>query len=107
VNEKLDNEIMVEEAKKAERDRAKGIGPAAEENEKAAADGQHGESDQAGADEVTPSVIIKNEDGDQVPDQSGEGNGEKDKRPGSSSGHKRSASVLSAGSDKSSKRQKK
>ncbi|RKU49662.1 swr complex subunit [Coniochaeta pulveracea] len=107
VNEKLDNEIMVEEVKKAERDRAKGIVPAEEEQEKAADDGQNGETGEAGAEGDPPSVVIKNEEGDQVPEQTGEVNGEKEKRPSSSGGHKRSASVLSAGSDKSNKRQKK
>jgi DNA methyltransferase 1-associated protein 1 len=104
VSEKLDNEIMVEEAKKAERDRARGIVPAGgEEKDKAAADGQDAEA--AGTEGAAPSVVIKNEDGEQVvPEQSGEANGETDNGGG---GNKRSASVLSAASDKSNKRQKK
>lgn len=93
VSEKLDNEIQLEEAKKLERDRAKGIVPA---DDKTVPDSQEGEA--------APSVVIKNEDGEQVPDQ---GDSNKEKRPGSSGAHKRSASVLSAASDKSSKRQKK
>lgn len=109
VGDKADAEIKVEEAKKAERERARGVVPDGEE--KAVPDSQEsggavedgtGEEAAAGQGgsgllEVPNAVVIKDEDGAR----------EKSARPGSSGVHKRSASVLSAVSDKSAKRQKK
>jgi DNA methyltransferase 1-associated protein 1 len=125
VSDKIEAEIKLEEAKKAERDRARGIVPEAEKKkgeegeqgadgaERAVPDSQDssgdaaeggedgaaaasGEGQQAGRSQTT-TVAIKDEDG----------GGQEKSRPGSSGAHKRSASVLSAASDKSSKRQKK
>ncbi|KAJ9150030.1 SWR1-complex protein 4 [Coniochaeta hoffmannii] len=120
VSDKIEAEIKLEEAKKAERDRARGVlleaekkgegeggeravpdsqesGGAAEDGGDAAAAGAGGgEGEQAGHSETT-TVAIKDEDG----------GGQEKARPGSSGAHKRSASVLSAASDKSAKRQKK
>lgn len=94
LSEKLDHEIALEEAKKLERDRAKGIAPPQGEGDNKGAEGgaEKGEA-------PPPFVVIKNEDGEQVAAD----DGEKEK----TNGHKRSASVLSAASDKSNKRQKK
>ncbi|KAK1762371.1 hypothetical protein QBC33DRAFT_563825 [Phialemonium atrogriseum] len=170
VGDKLDAEIKLEEAKKAERDKANGVvggsagaagtggegasgekgeasggedrtaanserasspagadtavkavAAAEKQGEKAAdtttaaapqvaddaaskptADGQDGSSGRA-------AVQVKEEDGEAVQekDKDKDKNKEKNLRPGSSGAHKRSASVLSTTSDKSTKRQKK
>ncbi|KAB5515251.1 hypothetical protein GE09DRAFT_1160679 [Coniochaeta sp. 2T2.1] len=112
VSDKVEAEIKLEEAKKAERDRARGIVPEAEkkaegqgeerivpnsqESGGGAAEGGGGEEGQATERSETTTVAIKDEDG-----------GQETARPGSSGAHKRSASVLSTTSDKSAKRQKK
>lgn len=123
VSDKVEAEIKLEEAKKAERDRARGgAAPEAEKKAEAKGNGEGeaaaaavpdsqesadsadggaggaggGDGEQAGRTETT-TVAIKDEDG----------GGQEKARPGSSGAHKRSASVLSAASDKSSKRQKK
>jgi DNA methyltransferase 1-associated protein 1 len=115
VSDKIEAEIKLEEAKKAERDRARGVLPEAEEKgdgeERAVPDSQESagaaeggggdggvarEGEQAERSETT-TVAIKDEDG----------GGQEKARPESSGAHKRSASVLSAVSDKSAKRQKK
>lgn len=132
LSDKVDAEIKLEEAKKAERDKARGIisetekqgvragGDMAPPERMAEVQGKksvvpdsqassqeggsgndvNGEGQLGGA-EATPIVVIKDEDGDVARDK------EKTARPGSSSTHKRSASVLSTTSDKSTKRQKK
>ncbi|KAM7199392.1 hypothetical protein V8F20_005787 [Naviculisporaceae sp. PSN 640] len=148
VSDRLDADIKVEEAKKAERDKAKAAkqksadqtaptpsvekdgaekAPAPKDGETAAA-----EEEKAKAEDTEASTASSKGDGaaDAGPppegeaaattngaadDKGGEAGGDKDKenertpRPGSSGGgrHKRSASVLSTTSDKSSKRQKK
>ncbi|KAK0701483.1 hypothetical protein B0T21DRAFT_378737 [Apiosordaria backusii] len=124
ISDRLDGEIKIEEAKKAERDRAKGIVPEKEKEkevngEKGKAGEEGGEKAKASAEEVDKSVTAapegnkdgadgeKAEIGGEQPKEDGE-----KKRPGSSgsltaAGHKRSASVLSAASDKSAKRHKK
>lgn len=107
VSDKVDAEIKLEEAKKAERDRARGIvsgDKKADGEERAVPDSQEsGAAAGGGAEEggqaertETTTVSIKNEDG-----------GQEKARPGSSGAHKRSASVMSATSDKSAKRLKK
>lgn len=109
VSDKVEAEIKLEEAKKAERDRARGIVPEdkkgdREGEETAVPDSQEsggaveGGGEEGGQDErpVTTTVAIKDEDG-----------GQDTARLGNSAAHKRSASVLSAASDKSAKRQKK
>ncbi|KAK0667243.1 hypothetical protein QBC41DRAFT_366320 [Cercophora samala] len=107
ISDRLDGEIKIEEAKKAERDRAKGIVPEKEgEKEK----GGGGGGDGGGGEGEKEGKKKEGEKGQEGGEQAKE-EGEK-KRPGSSgsltaAGHKRSASVLSAASDKSSKRQKK
>ncbi|KAH8902765.1 hypothetical protein BR93DRAFT_931974 [Coniochaeta sp. PMI_546] len=109
VSDKVEAEIKLEEAKKAERDRARGIVP---EDKKGDREGEEtavpnsqesggaveGGGEEGGQDErpVTTTVAIKDEDG-----------GQDTARLGNSAAHKRSASVLSAASDKSAKRQKK
>ncbi|CAP61679.1 uncharacterized protein PODANS_4_2520 [Podospora anserina S mat+] len=107
MSDRLDGEIKIEEAKKAERDRAKGIAAEKEGGKEKGEGGGGGGGDGAAA---------AAGEGEKAGEKTGEGgqtkeDGEK-KRPGSSgsltaAGHKRSASVLSAASDKSSKRQKK
>ncbi|KAK4229324.1 hypothetical protein QBC38DRAFT_359722 [Podospora fimiseda] len=93
VNDRLDGEIKIEEAKKAERDKVRGV-------------------------VVSPATPATNGTGDKEEggaETNGEGGKDQQKtdqdkkRPGSSGGssHKRSASVLSSVSDKSAKRQKK
>ncbi|KAK4100007.1 hypothetical protein N658DRAFT_428628 [Parathielavia hyrcaniae] len=99
LSDKLEGEIKLEEAKRAERERARGV--------LGSHDGGDDNENGAGADA----------DAEGGPDQADgikeEPEAEKDKtdgtRPGSSGGgaHKRSASVLSSTSDKSAKRQKK
>jgi DNA methyltransferase 1-associated protein 1 len=107
VSDKIDAEIKLEEAKKAERDRARGIEPGenkGEGEERAVPDSQEsggageGDGEEGGQAErsETTTVAIKNENG-----------GQEKSRPGSSGAHKRSASVLSVTSDKSAKRQRK
>lgn len=120
VSDKIEAEIKLEEAKKAERDRARGVVPEAEkkgegegkreggegtvpDSQESAGSTEGGAGGAAGEDgepaerPETTAVAIKNEDG----------GGQEKARAGSSGPHKRSASVLSAASDKSAKRQKK
>ncbi|KYK60350.1 SWR1-complex protein 4 [Drechmeria coniospora] len=139
VSDKLDGEIKLEQAKKAEREKA--MGPPESKKGPTAVPEKTGKSTEAGeatADaEKEAAVPTQQEaaqakaggDGDQQPDEPVEGGGrnepsegtaetevpkeaEEDKAGGGRSGggstnHKRSASVLSAVSDKSAKRQKK
>lgn len=114
LSDKLEGEIKLEEAKKVERERAKGVlggdeaGKAGEGEEgrkgKEATEEAAGEGGQAAAAEAKADGI-KEEPGAEkekttAPDATAA-------RPGSSGAHKRSASVLSTTSDKSAKRQKK
>lgn len=152
VSDKLDADIKVEQAKKAEREKALGIvaepekdkGQDGKTEEAAASSGEQGDAAEDAADETkddapnaskedgaedeeNPEEIEDKEEEDNADDEGDEtiipevvqdaaekqaeaGRPQRDKsaRPGSSSGpHKRSASVLSAVSDKSAKRQKK
>lgn len=143
VSDKLDAEIKIEEAKKAEREKAATGGDAAEGQvaqgakaegeEKAesttgdAAEPAAAEDDESNADEAAPTIeepetgaakdddaaeeATNAEDAAEAEDKAEEMPTEKEKasRLGSTgpSSHKRSASVLSTMSDKSSKRQKK
>ena len=111
VSDKLDSEIKIEEQRKAERERLKAIASGQTDG---TADGDKDESNKDNKKKATvtdEAVPTKEGDGDTGHDtrtRSGS-------RPGSSnsnavaasSAHKRSASVLSVASDKSSKRQKK
>ncbi|KAJ6787462.1 hypothetical protein PWT90_10234 [Aphanocladium album] len=136
VSDKLDAEIKIEEAKKAEREKAL-AGPDAAEGDAAAAGGDSGEKTEGKpdtaeanasadkADQAAPTIeepetdaaaeadteAAKAEDAAEAEDKAEELPAEKEKssRLGSTgpSSHKRSASVLSTMSDKSSKRQKK
>ncbi|KAH7026301.1 uncharacterized protein B0I36DRAFT_330337 [Microdochium trichocladiopsis] len=135
VNDKVDGELKIELAKKAERDKANGITttedpaaastedkkdaePAASTDDAAKPDGANkanateGDNDQDEqsplADKASTSVTGKpdaGQNGDGVKEEAAE---EKAARPSSSGGgHKRSASEMSTVSDKSAKRQKK
>lgn len=136
VSDKLEAEIKIEEAKKAEREKA-AAGPEAEgEGDAAAAEGEtqakaddepaaDGDAAAAKPDEAAPTIeepetgaaegdaaeAAKAEEAAEAADKAEEMVTDKEKgsRLGSTgpSSHKRSASVLSAVSDKSSKRQKK
>ncbi|KAM7221301.1 hypothetical protein V8F06_003269 [Rhypophila decipiens] len=152
VSDRLDADIKVEEAKKAERDKKnkpagettekekdgteaekgkdkaaemgtkdgesskdkEGEAAAGEEKAKAGGDANQG-GDGAADDRAAPPAAADGAAGSPSKPKGGEADGDKDKekekektpRPGSSGGHKRSASVLSTISDKSSKRQKK
>lgn len=136
VSDRLDGEIKVEEAKKAERDKARGVVPPSN-GEKENGDGEkdkENEKDRAERRKVKEEEVgetrgptggggegggegegAENADGENAKsgtDEAGgkqQEDGEGDKRPGSSGGasRKRSASVLSSVSDKSAKRQKK
>ncbi|KAK4152120.1 hypothetical protein C8A00DRAFT_16548 [Chaetomidium leptoderma] len=97
LSDKSEGEIKLEEAKRTERDRARGVLGQDGDGD----GGEGGEREKGGDDkaEANSADAIKEEPGT-----------EKDKtgpRPGSSGAHKRSASVLSSASDKSAKRQKK
>ncbi|KAK4191104.1 hypothetical protein QBC35DRAFT_488185 [Podospora australis] len=130
ISDRLDGEIKVEEAKKAERDKARGIVNGDKEKAEKKGEqqnGEGGEKDKAAApqngDAPAAASVEKNTAGETAqdapavaaPDQAKETEvkaeeGEEEKRPGSSGGTgalKRSASVLSTASDKSAKRQKK
>ncbi|KXJ91179.1 hypothetical protein Micbo1qcDRAFT_163957 [Microdochium bolleyi] len=125
VNDKVDGELKIEQAKKAERDKANGIVPT-ESSTDAPGQGKE-DADAAPTDEAAKAggagsnVNGNQDDANQEDKETGdEGTGvgkdgadvkqeagdDKAARP-SSSGHKRSASELSTGSDKSVKRQKK
>ncbi|KAI1336768.1 SWR1-complex protein 4 [Xylariaceae sp. FL0016] len=140
MNDKLDAEIKVELAKKAEREKAtapaqpapqpnaENTAPAQPQNDEKSGDGAatvNGETPAAAAcnqtDGTQPATNgttkgeSKGEDQDATKMDLGEtsagikqeASDDKAPRPGSSGGHKRSASVLSTVSDKSAKRQKK
>ncbi|KAL2127322.1 hypothetical protein VTI74DRAFT_10928 [Chaetomium olivicolor] len=127
VSDKLEAEIKLEEAKKAEREKARGLVPDEKEGEgKEKEETKEGEMDKGKDKEKEGKEGADGENagdgqpeaGDAKAGEVGGGNGvkqeeggaEKEKRPGSSGGggaHKRSASVLSSTSDKSVKRQKK
>lgn len=128
VSDKLDGEIKIELAKKAEREKANA--PPGSENSKAQEDSSM-ENTEKGAATTAPEAEAASkpdstdqddiEEGDaakntraagaqqeEEEDEEEIGVGDKATRPGSSgASHKRSASVLSTASDKSSKRQKK
>ncbi|KAK4159331.1 putative SWR1-complex protein 4 [Cladorrhinum sp. PSN259] len=103
VSDRLDAEIKVEEAKKAERDKARGI--VKEEEGTGVTPKPVGDGEGAEKASMDKADSIATED-DKNKDEAADGG---DTRPGSSGGasHKRSASVLSSVSDKSAKRQKK
>ncbi|KAG7286326.1 carnitine transporter [Staphylotrichum longicolle] len=115
LSDKLEGEIKLEEAKKVERERAKGVlggdeaGKAGEGEEgkkgKEATEEATGEGGQAAAAEAKADGI-KEEPGAEK-DKTAAPDAAAAARPGSSGAHKRSASVLSTTSDKSAKRQKK
>ncbi|KAJ3484268.1 hypothetical protein NLG97_g7100 [Lecanicillium saksenae] len=137
VSDKLDAEIKIEEAKKAEREKALAGPDAAAEGDATAGGGESGEKTEAKADaaetdtsadkadQAAPTIeepetgaaadadteAAKAADAAEAEDKAEELPAEKEKssRLGSTgpSSHKRSASVLSTMSDKSSKRQKK
>jgi DNA methyltransferase 1-associated protein 1 len=121
LSDKLEGEIKLEEAKKAEREKARGVVGGAGEGEGAAAAGEgEGEKDKErgegangeAGEEAEGGGHEEGGDGDKANGVKEEPGAEKEKaagaRPGSSGGaHKRSASVLSSTSDKSAKRQKK
>ncbi|KAK0615006.1 hypothetical protein B0T17DRAFT_497928 [Bombardia bombarda] len=98
VCDKLDGEIKIEEAKKAERDKARGISGGDVKDKE-----QSGGKTKPGA----TSTSGEGRPGTKRPASSGGGDKLAAPRPSSSGTHKRSASVLSSTSDKSSKRQKK
>ncbi|AEO59275.1 hypothetical protein MYCTH_52576 [Thermothelomyces thermophilus ATCC 42464] len=101
LSDKLDAEIKLEEAKAAERAKAK---EAAKMDGKGA-DGKGADGKGADGKGSEQADGIKEEPGTEKDEAAAAGAGA---RPGSSGGaHKRSASVLSAASDKSAKRQKK
>ncbi|KAL2144032.1 hypothetical protein VTI28DRAFT_9643 [Corynascus sepedonium] len=122
LSDKLEGEIKLEEAKAAERAKAKGVlkadGDGADESGKEKGDGKGADGQpqqqQQTKEQQEPSGAAENsEQANGIKEEPG---AEKDKaapaasgaRPGSSGGpHKRSASVLSTASDKSAKRQKK
>jgi DNA methyltransferase 1-associated protein 1 len=106
VSDKIEAEIKLEEARKVERERARGVLGGGDGVPKAVPDSQESAGDngeQHVAGQEVPTVNIKDEDGGAAGDRGKE----KGARPGSSGAHKRSASVLSVTSDKSAKRQKK
>ncbi|KAK4176741.1 hypothetical protein QBC36DRAFT_238280 [Triangularia setosa] len=115
ISDRLDGEIKIEEVKKAERDRAKRILPEKEKEEKG--EGEKAKADGGGGCGVDGEKAGDKKDGGGDGEKTQEGGGQakedgEKKRPGSSgsltaAGHKRSASVLSAASDKSAKRHKK
>ncbi|RGP65343.1 swr1-complex 4 [Fusarium longipes] len=134
VSDKLDHEIKIEQAKKAEREKA--MAPPASEltagNNKADQEKKDGDNTEAPAAATAMETSKEDTNGDatsaaedaskdasettaltsealDAPAKETEHNtADKDERPGSSGGpHKRSASVLSSVSDKSNKRQKK
>ncbi|AEO64564.1 1d1dfa0c-cbf9-46bb-9ede-9c0acb1400c9 [Thermothielavioides terrestris] len=131
LSDKLDAEIKLEEAKRAERERARAVlakdgrheeGEAAPrpEKEKRKEDGGPANNGDVGASagadpSAADAAASGGVGGDDAPDGAGaikkEPGVETDRaagsRPGSSGAHKRSASVLSSTSDKSTKRQKK
>lgn len=115
IHDKVDAEIKVEEAKRAEMAKRAGV--------KVEPDAGEGEGEAAGG-EGTGEGTGEGKEGDAAPaegdggkeggeeEQAGAAAGENDRvgalaRPGSSGAHKRSASVLSTTSEKSTKRQKK
>ncbi|KAI1105093.1 hypothetical protein F4804DRAFT_305107 [Jackrogersella minutella] len=114
-NDKVDAEIRLERAKKAEREKALGISHPKEGakagasggGEKVNGDGVNGTTNGQKEKEAhaTNGTTNGNKGADGVEKQTSSEN--KGGRPGSSGGHKRSASVLSGISDKSAKRQKK
>lgn len=129
VFDKLDAEIKIEEAKKAERekalagpDAAEGDAAAGESGEKTedklgdeAAVAAEGEAADGKVDEAAPTIeeadadeeAEKAEDAAEAEDKAEELPADKEKSTPGPTSHKRSASVLSTMSDKSSKRQKK
>lgn len=127
VSDKMDGEIKLEEAKKTEGDKLRWVSssqseavygeskesaPKKDANEKQSGDKKE-ETPAAAVTASTPSTAAPNGEktnGEQppAPEVKQEATDEKmATRPGSSGGHKRSASVLSTVSDKSAKRQKK
>ncbi|KAI1428614.1 hypothetical protein F5Y12DRAFT_675047 [Xylaria sp. FL1777] len=142
LNDKIDAEIRLEHAKKAERNKSIGMGPSGSEHASTSSErssestsaytSQTGNTSYGGNTGSTPADrAASREDGPPKPTTNGIINGEgkhelangddaensdqikaensedKNMRPQSSGGHKRSASVLSGGSDKSTKRLKK
>ncbi|KAI1091924.1 hypothetical protein F5B19DRAFT_247542 [Rostrohypoxylon terebratum] len=130
-NDKVDAEIRLERAKKAERERKEGkVPPPAEKTNGDAKGEKDKEKDKdkealtngdaaasvggSGGEKTNGDVPVTNgdaanadADADAAKKQNGTENKDKGARPGSSSGRKRSLSVLSNVSDKSAKRQKK
>ncbi|KAI0881766.1 uncharacterized protein GGS22DRAFT_56059 [Annulohypoxylon maeteangense] len=119
-NDKVDAEIRLERAKKAERDRKEGKVPSTDEKTNGDIKGEkdkdkdgltNGDAAASAGEDKTngdaPSTNGENADADVVKKQLNAEEKEKGARPGSSSGRKRSLSVLSGISDKSAKRQKK
>ncbi|KAL2111903.1 hypothetical protein VUR80DRAFT_9015 [Thermomyces stellatus] len=105
-SDKLDAELKVEGQKKAAREEAKkeaeGEADKGDKGEEKETGGAEGEA-KADGEAAAPAGDAK--EGEKTETEKKEGEGEKEQpRPGS--GHKRSASVLSTASDKSSKRQK-
>lgn len=127
ISDKLDGEIKLEQAKKAERDKLHAPAqaankPAQDSLEPSAVDaevavnaaltmggGAIGTTSSAAevADDAQPDSMNVDQSGDKTADVKQEAVEEKAPRPASSGGHKRSASELSAVSDQSAKRQKK
>ncbi|KAK4042605.1 hypothetical protein C8A01DRAFT_13769 [Parachaetomium inaequale] len=124
LSDKLEGEIKLEEAKRMERDRARGVLGADGEGGGEEGEGDAGNEKEGGGESVGEGQTSSSGGAEGGPSSGGEKvaaggikeepGTEKDKagggaRPGSSAGgtHKRSASVLSAASDKSAKRQKK
>ncbi|EPE10033.1 swr1-complex protein 4 [Ophiostoma piceae UAMH 11346] len=127
VSDKLDSEIKIEEQRKAERERLKAIasgqtdGTANGDKDESIKEGDAREKDDERAKDSKDSKKKVTVTDEAVPTKEGDGDTGHDtrtrsgSRPGSSnsnavaasSAHKRSASVLSVASDKSSKRQKK
>lgn len=135
ISDKLDGELKLEQAKKAERDKLNGVTAEPKAAEKPATDkneaGKHsktetpatnGDAAEAasssanGTDPAQPSTDGADGQADGVNDKEAEDKSaevkqeatdDKSNRPSSSGGHKRSASEMSAASDQSAKRQKK
>ncbi|KAF7551007.1 hypothetical protein G7Z17_g5352 [Cylindrodendrum hubeiense] len=128
VSDKIDAEIKVEQAKKAEREKALGLPDSGSEKKEEKKDGEgddkaleaanaskdNSEGDETATANPASEAATKDaadtaptNDASEASSKSEEANGEADKNGRPESSHKRSASVLSGASDKSTKRQKK
>ena len=105
VSDKLESELKVEVQKKAAREEARREAEGDEKGEKAGEEKAEGQAPAAAGGGDADKKEAEKEDKDKGKEGETEKEKEKEKRPGS--GHKRSASVLSTASDKSSKRLKK